>query len=117
MTATTTITQARAAARAERIKLRRMPPEERGKHAIREWECRDREQDIFNKEYPLRVTPELIDEKYVPMGFENFKLEGRGVNMMMIGENIARYLAAKGKVDELRYELMRIAIDNIRMNF
>ena len=98
-------------------KLRRMPPEEREKHAIKEWECKDREMDIFNKEYPLRVTPELIREKYVPMGFENFKLEGRAANMMLLGEQFARYFAADGKVDELRLEIMTTAIDNMRLNF
>ncbi|MBQ5316720.1 MAG: hypothetical protein J6I96_04120 [Oscillospiraceae bacterium] len=98
-------------------KLRRMPPEEREKHSIKEWECKDRELDIFSKKYPLRVTPELIREKYVPMGFENFKIEGRAANMMMLGEQIARYFAAEGKVDELRLELMMVALNNYGINF
>ena len=60
------------------------------RYGIKEWECEWRKFDPYGgKEYPLRVTPDLLYGKYVPMGFENFKLEGRSANMMLLCEQIA----------------------------
>ncbi|MBQ7990812.1 MAG: hypothetical protein IJ251_07170 [Oscillospiraceae bacterium] len=100
----------------EREKLMRMPPEERARYTPKEWECPYRRIDLFHGTYPLWVTPQLIREKYVPMGFENFKIEGRGANMMMLCEQFARYFAADGCVDELRYILMNQALENLQFN-
>ena len=98
-------------------RINRLPPAEREKQKLEEWECPYRQIDLFHKEYPLWITQELIHEKYVPMGFENFKLEGRGSNMMSLAEQISRWFAADGCTDELRYELMFHTTNNIGLNF
>ncbi|MBR4224995.1 MAG: hypothetical protein IKR73_09310, partial [Oscillospiraceae bacterium] len=66
--------------------------------------------------FPLWITPDLIHEKYVPMGFENYKIEGRSANMALLNEMFTRYLAAEGREDEFRYKVMYHALDNIHLN-
>ncbi|MBP0954412.1 MAG: hypothetical protein J6M90_02060 [Oscillospiraceae bacterium] len=93
---------------------RMLPPDKRvsPKEHFTEWECKDRIFDPFGKkEYPLRVTPELVYGKYAEMGFENFKIEGRMANIMMLAEQISRYMAKPECVDEFRYEVMVRACD------
>ena len=98
-------------------KQRMLPPDKREdpEKYFKEWECDDRKFDPFGtKEYPLRVSPDDVYGKYKEMGFENFKLEGRMANIMMLGERAARYMAKPDKVDQLRYEIMVRATDTKR---
>lgn len=97
-------------------RIMRLPPEERAKQQLQEWDCPYRNADIFNGDFPLWITPDLIREKYVPMGFENYKIEGRSANMALLNEMFTRYLAAEGREDEFRYKVMYHALDNIHLN-
>jgi hypothetical protein len=42
--------------------------------------------------YPTYVSPEDIYEKYLPMGFNNFKIEGRTANLFSLVETYVHYL-------------------------
>ena len=58
------------------------------------WHCDYGEYNEFHtiQGYSTYVSPEDIWEKYVPMGFRNFKLEGRTANFFYILEVYCHYL-------------------------
>ena len=58
------------------------------------WHCDYGEHNEFAtiQSYCTYVSPEDIWEKYVPMGFTNFKLEGRTANLFYIMEVYCHYL-------------------------
>lgn len=58
------------------------------------WQCDYGEHNEFStiQGYCTYVSPEDIWEKYVPMGFTNFKLEGRTANLFYIMEVYCHYL-------------------------
>lgn len=58
------------------------------------WHCSYGEHNEFHtiQSYCTYVSPEDIWEKYVPMGFTNFKLEGRTANLFYIMEVYCHYL-------------------------
>jgi len=53
-------------------------------------------------DYATHVTPEDIYEKYVPMGFENFKIEGRSSMLLNLMETYMYYLVKPEHRDEMR---------------
>ncbi|MGN0637483.1 MAG: hypothetical protein ACI4J0_03845 [Huintestinicola sp.] len=55
---------------------------------------------------PLHISPEAIYEKYVPMGFTNFKIEGRSVPDVNVLENYVYYLAKPEYKDEVRLDIL-----------
>lgn len=61
---------------------------------VPEWHCEYGEQNnIYTiQEYPTFISPEAIYEKYVPMGYTNFKLEGRTANLFNLIETYSLYL-------------------------
>lgn len=58
------------------------------------WHCEYGEHNEFHtiQSYCTYVSPEDIWEKYVPMGFTNFKLEGRTANLFYMLEVYCHYL-------------------------
>ena len=99
-------------------KYNRMSPEERAKNGMKEWECEYMGLHLFSgKEFPLQIKPDDVYGKYTEMGFENFKLEGRGAHMLMLSEQFTRYFAAPERADEFRYMLNFAAINHMRMNY
>ncbi len=85
---------------------------------IKEWECPHRRLDLFDgKEHPLRLTPRDIYEKFVPMGFENFKIEGRAANMMLLCEQVVRLMGKPECIDELRCRIMASVVEHPELNF
>jgi len=88
------------------------------RYGIREWECEYRKFNPYEKkEYPLRVTPDLVYGKYSQMGFENFKIEGRASNMMMLCEQVVDYMATPEGKDEARYIIMESALSFMYLNY
>ena len=63
---------------------------------------------------PLHVSPVDIYEKYVPMGFCNFKIEGRSVPDVNILENYVYYMVKPELKDEVRLELITLLTKNIK---
>ncbi len=69
-----------------------LPPEKR-KHII-PWKCEygDLNNLYTIQDYPTFVSPELIWEKYVPMGINNFKIEGRTANLFSLIETYCFFM-------------------------
>lgn len=55
---------------------------------------------------PLHISPEMIYEKYVPMGYCNFKIEGRSVPDVNVLENYIYYMVKPEYKDEARLEML-----------
>lgn len=85
---------------------------------IKEWDCAHRRLFLFdNEEHPLRLTADDIYNKFVPMGFVNFKVEGRRANMMYLCEQIVRYMASPEHIDEARVDIMATALECQYLNY
>lgn len=98
--------------------LRKMTPEEFAKQNIDEWDCKYRTFQPFEEEpTQLQIEPGEVFGKYTEMGFENFKIEGRAANIMILCEQMVKYLAKPEKRDSARYDLMIAAIDYSYLNF
>ncbi|MGN0637465.1 MAG: hypothetical protein ACI4J0_03755 [Huintestinicola sp.] len=98
--------------------IRKMTNEERARAGIEEWECKYRAFNPFSEtKTKLEIAPDDVTGKYAEMGFENFKIEGRATNIMILCEQIVQYMAKPEKKDELRYALMISAIEFIYLNF
>lgn len=57
------------------------------------------------------ISPDEIWEKYVPMGFEQFKIEGRTSSNLNIAETYMYYMAKPECRDEARFNLLK-AMEN-----
>lgn len=65
--------------------------------------CRCSERTIFEvKDFPTHVSPDAIWNKYAPMGFEQFKLEGRTASNMYLVECYMYYMIKPEFRDEAR---------------
>lgn len=62
--------------------------------------------------YSTYVSPEAIWEKYVPMGFHHFKIEGRTANLFSIVETYVHYLIKPERQGEARILLL----NNLKSN-
>lgn len=58
------------------------------------------------RKHRTHITPEDIFNKYLPMGFSNFKIEGRTSEMFTLMETYLYYMAKPEYRDEARYMLM-----------
>ncbi|WP_432650838.1 hypothetical protein [Huintestinicola sp.] len=96
--------------------IRMMPPQKRAE--IKEWDCEYRKFNPFEEEpTKLQISPDDIFGKYAEMGFENFKIEGRAANPVVLCEQVVRYLAKPEWVDAARYVLMLNVVDMAYLNF
>ncbi len=73
-----------------------------------EWFC---EYGEYNTPYSIRnninyIPAEDVWEKYVPMGFCNFKIEGRTGNIFSVVDNYVNYMCTPEGRDEARYTLL-----------
>lgn len=58
------------------------------------------------KDYPTHISPEDIYKKYAPMGFENFKIEGRSNNIINLTETYIYYMIRPEHKEEARFILL-----------
>jgi collagenase-like PrtC family protease len=63
------------------------------------------------------ISPDAIWEKYVPMGFEQFKIEGRTANTLNILETYMYYMVKPECRDEARFRLLRSLEDSGALMF
>lgn len=101
-------------AKNQRIVLEnRSLPKEKQK-AREPWSCAYGEKNsIFNsRQYCTHVSPEDIYEKYLPMGFHNFKLEGRTANIFSLVETYCYYLIKPEYQGETRILLLNNLASN-----
>lgn len=81
---------------------RKMPPDKQ--IPVPGWYCEHGDKNTFYsiQEYCTFVSPDDIWEKYAPMGFENFKIEGRTANIFGLIDKYAHYLMTPERRDEGR---------------
>lgn len=74
------------------LKNRRLPADKQ--IPLDHWHCEySRQNSIYMiRDYVTYVSPEAIWEKYLPMGFSNFKIEGRTDNLFSVIETYCHYL-------------------------
>lgn len=66
--------------------------------------CKCRERTLFDiKGLSTHITPDDIWEKYVPMGFSQFKIEGRTASTLNVLENYMYYMIKPECRDEARF--------------
>ncbi|MDO4649845.1 MAG: hypothetical protein Q4B26_14480 [Eubacteriales bacterium] len=72
-----------------------------------DWECEYLRKDVFERrKTSTYLSPEDIYEKLVPMGFRNFKIEGRGNYFLDLTEQYVYYLVKPEYKDRVRYQLI-----------
>lgn len=70
--------------------------------------CPYRQRGIFEiRNLSTHISPDDIWEKYVPMGFEQFKIEGRTASALNILETYMYYMAKPECRDEARFTLLK----------
>lgn len=66
-------------------------------------ECKCMNRAVFEiKDLSTHISPEAIWEKYVPMGFEQFKIEGRSIELFNLVEHYMYYMIKPECRDEAR---------------
>lgn len=87
------------------LKNRKMPLDKQ--IPIPRWYCEYGEKTSLYtlKNYRTHISPEAIWDVYVPMGFSNFKLEGRTANIFLLIDTYAYYFAKPEYRDEVRFLL------------
>lgn len=69
--------------------------------------CEHTSHTIFEiKDFSTHISPTDMLEKYVPMGFENFKIEGRSFHLLNLVETYMYYMAKPEYRDEARFTLL-----------
>lgn len=89
------------------LENRKLPKEKQKK--IIPWTCEYGDHNCIwtIQEYSTFVSPEMIWEKYVPMGINNFKIEGRTGNLFSLIETYCFYMIKPEKVGEARLLLLK----------
>ncbi len=76
-------------------------------HGITNMNCNCAERSIFDiKGLSTHVTPDDIWEKYIPMGFEQFKIEGRTASRLNLIETYLYYMVRPEFKEEARCMLL-----------
>ena len=76
------------------------------------WACTYAQRGIYEiRDLRTHISPDDIWEKYVPMGFEQFKIEGRTASALNIAETYMYYMAKPECRDEARFNLLK-ALEN-----
>lgn len=78
------------------------------------WHCEYGEYNCIHtiQEYSTYISPEAIWEKYVPMGFNQFKIEGRTANLFSLVETYCHFLLRPEKQGEARILLLNNLVAN-----
>jgi collagenase-like PrtC family protease len=71
-----------------------------------EFPCQYMCNSIYNTlDYETRILPDEVYDTYVPMGFKQFKIEGRYANNAIIIDKIAQYMAKPEHRDQVRLDM------------
>lgn len=78
------------------------------------WYCEYGEYNCIHtiQEYSTYISPEVIWEKYVPMGFNQFKIEGRTANLFSLVETYCHYLIRPENQGQARILLLNNLVAN-----
>ncbi len=88
------------------LKNRKCPPDKQ--IPTPQWYCEygDKNTIYSIREYETYVSPEAIWEKYMPMGFNNFKLEGRTANLFLLVDTYCFYMMKPERMGDGRLLLL-----------
>lgn len=88
------------------LKNRKLPPDKQ--IPLEHWYCEYGEYNCVHtiQNYSTFIGPDAIWEKYVPMGFNNFKIEGRTANIFSLVETYVHYLIKPEYQGETRIQLL-----------
>ena len=64
------------------------------------------------RNYVTHISPDAIWEKYLPMGFRNFKIEGRSANLFSLVKTYSYYFAKP----EYKEDVELILLTNLSAN-
>lgn len=94
------------------LENRKNPPEKQ--QPIVPWHCEYGDKNCIHtiQDYPTYISPEQIWEKYVPMGFSNFKIEGRTGNIFSLIETYCFYMIKPERQGEARLMLINNLVAN-----
>lgn len=94
------------------LKNRRMPADKQ--IPLEHWYCEYGEFNCVHtiQGYSTYISPEDIWDKYVPMGFNNFKIEGRTANIFSLVETYCHYLIKP----EYQGETRILLLNNLKSN-
>lgn len=71
--------------------------------------CPYSQRGVFDiRKLKTHITPDDIWEKYIPMGFEQFKIEGRTASQLNVIETYMYYMAKPECRDEARFFLLKL---------
>ena len=71
------------------------------------FECQCMKRTLYQTvDSPLHISPDAIYNKYVPMGYGNFKIEGRSVPDVNILENYIYYMVKPELRDKVRLDIL-----------
>ncbi|WP_026652393.1 hypothetical protein [Butyrivibrio proteoclasticus] len=89
------------------LKNRELPPEKR--IPIIPWHCEYGDKNCIHtiQDYSTYISPEMIWEKYVPMGINNFKIEGRTANLFSLLDTYCHYMIRPEYAGEARLLVLR----------
>lgn len=91
------------------VKNMNLPPEQH--LPLKEWDCKyacGAQQNVYTiQDYCTYVSPEAIWEKYVPMGFNNFKIEGRTDDLFVVLEAYCHYMIKPEYQGQVRIMMLR----------
>lgn len=83
------------------------PPMMRKPTHFEDFKCPSMLRHIYQiTDLPTHISPDAIVEKYVPMGFSQFKIEGRTVPDIALAENYMYYMVKPEYRDTARLELL-----------
>ncbi len=98
----------RTIAKQERIALSNRKNPTGKKIPVPGWYCEygDKNTIYSIQDYVTYISPDAIWDKYVPMGFSNFKIEGRTANIFQLVETYCLYMIKPEKQGEVRLLLL-----------
>ncbi len=98
----------------QRIMLRNRNLPKEKQQPLKPWHCEYGEYNSLydSMSYSTHVSPEDIWEKYVPMGFNNFKIEGRTGNLFSLVETYCHYLIKPEHQGKARIKLLNNLASN-----
>lgn len=91
---------------------RKMPPDKQ--IPIEPWHCEYGDKNSLDtiKNYKTYISPEAIWEKYVPMGFKNFKIEGRTASLFFLVDVYCHFMVKPEHEHEVRMLLLNNLVAN-----
>ena len=104
----------RQIAKNERIALanRSLPPNKR--KPLIPWECvyGDNSMPSITRTYATHISPDAIWDKYLPMGFRNFKIEGRSANLFSLVKTYSYYFSKPEYKEDVELILLTNLVSN-----